>query len=300
VSTTLSATPPDLPRRVDPFTPKAVLDPSLNTSVRVINEVTGDTYSVIQQFADAEMAVAGGDEAGTFRFLQPQHSPRGRVGADRHLGRVARLRRRYPDGGGIGEEPLHRRLVRLGPGRHRHRRSTRPPHRSGAGQADGRAHPDSRRPAALYWQRLLRAVDGAPTARRRPVSGSGVDHQGRRARVPRLQQAVRTLRQPAAEQARDHPRTNKTVDRRVARVAGQLPRRHRPARRCCGSGATPGRRPPAPWTCSTRSPRTAARRSRGSGTSRTRSPATRGFRTPQVAFSLATDVVIDLALRART
>jgi hypothetical protein len=50
------------------FTPAAVLDPSLNSAVRVVTAVEGDTYALIQQLAGAELAVAGGDEAGNFRF----------------------------------------------------------------------------------------------------------------------------------------------------------------------------------------------------------------------------------------
>jgi hypothetical protein len=51
-----------------PFTPGAVLDPSLNAVLNVINAVDGDTYSVIQQLCDAELAVAGGDESAVFRL----------------------------------------------------------------------------------------------------------------------------------------------------------------------------------------------------------------------------------------
>lgn len=49
------------------FTPKAVLDPSLNT-LQVIPEVSGDPWAVIQQIGDAELGVAGFDESGIFRF----------------------------------------------------------------------------------------------------------------------------------------------------------------------------------------------------------------------------------------
>lgn len=51
-----------------PFTSTAVLDPSLNT-LQVVPAVTGDPWQVIQQIADAELAVAGFDELGVFRFV---------------------------------------------------------------------------------------------------------------------------------------------------------------------------------------------------------------------------------------
>jgi hypothetical protein len=51
-----------------PFAPQAVLNPSLNANLNVIGAVEGDTYSVIQQLVQAELAVAGGDESAVFRF----------------------------------------------------------------------------------------------------------------------------------------------------------------------------------------------------------------------------------------
>lgn len=45
----------------------SVLDPSLN-ALQVIPTVSGDPWQVIQQIADAELAVAGFDEYGVFRF----------------------------------------------------------------------------------------------------------------------------------------------------------------------------------------------------------------------------------------
>jgi hypothetical protein len=49
------------------FTPRAVLDPSLNP-LQVVPEMSGDPWQIIQQVADAEFAVAGFDESGIFRF----------------------------------------------------------------------------------------------------------------------------------------------------------------------------------------------------------------------------------------
>lgn len=49
------------------FSPTAVLDPSLNTLI-VIPSIDGDPWAAIQQIADAELGVAGGDESGVFRF----------------------------------------------------------------------------------------------------------------------------------------------------------------------------------------------------------------------------------------
>lgn len=50
-----------------PFTPKAVLDPSLNM-LQVVPEIAGDPWQTIQDIAVAELAWAGFDEAGVFRF----------------------------------------------------------------------------------------------------------------------------------------------------------------------------------------------------------------------------------------
>lgn len=50
------------------FTPRAVLDPSLNALSVIPESAAGDPYRVIQQICDAELAVAGGDESGIFRF----------------------------------------------------------------------------------------------------------------------------------------------------------------------------------------------------------------------------------------
>jgi hypothetical protein len=50
-----------------PFTPTAVLDPSLNT-LQAVPAYSGDPWAIIQQIADAELGVAGFDEAGVFRF----------------------------------------------------------------------------------------------------------------------------------------------------------------------------------------------------------------------------------------
>jgi hypothetical protein len=50
-----------------PFTPTAHIDPSLNPLV-AIPQLTGDTWSVVQQIAEAELGVAGFDEAGGFFF----------------------------------------------------------------------------------------------------------------------------------------------------------------------------------------------------------------------------------------
>jgi hypothetical protein len=50
-----------------PFTPTAVLDASLN-ALQAIPAYSGDPWDVIQQVADAELGVAGFDEAGIFRF----------------------------------------------------------------------------------------------------------------------------------------------------------------------------------------------------------------------------------------
>lgn len=50
-----------------PFTPNAVLDPSLNT-LQAVPAYSGDPWSIIQQIADAELGVAGFDESGVFRF----------------------------------------------------------------------------------------------------------------------------------------------------------------------------------------------------------------------------------------
>lgn len=51
-----------------PFTPTAVLDPSLNT-LQAVPAYSGDPWALIQQIADAELGVAGFDESGTFRFF---------------------------------------------------------------------------------------------------------------------------------------------------------------------------------------------------------------------------------------
>jgi hypothetical protein len=50
-----------------PFTPTAVLDPSLN-AIQVCPAVSGDPWQSIQQICDAEFGVAGFDESGIFRF----------------------------------------------------------------------------------------------------------------------------------------------------------------------------------------------------------------------------------------
>lgn len=50
------------------FVPQAVLDPSLNPLTVVPAVDAGDPWQVIQQIADAELGVAGGDESGIFRF----------------------------------------------------------------------------------------------------------------------------------------------------------------------------------------------------------------------------------------
>ena len=50
------------------FTPGAVYDQSLTTLTVVPDITSGDPFSIIQQIVDAELGVAGGDEAGVFRF----------------------------------------------------------------------------------------------------------------------------------------------------------------------------------------------------------------------------------------
>lgn len=49
------------------FVPTAYLDESLNT-LQVVPELSGDPWQVLQSIADAELAVAGFDEFGVFRF----------------------------------------------------------------------------------------------------------------------------------------------------------------------------------------------------------------------------------------
>lgn len=49
------------------FAPQAVLDQSLNP-LQVVPAMEGDPWQVVQQIADAELAVAGFDESGIFRF----------------------------------------------------------------------------------------------------------------------------------------------------------------------------------------------------------------------------------------
>jgi len=64
----LQVTAESAPDTTSGFTPQAVLDPSLNTLTVVPAIDAGDPFTVIQQIADAELAHAGGDEAGIFRF----------------------------------------------------------------------------------------------------------------------------------------------------------------------------------------------------------------------------------------